>query len=147
MATNRKPKPAADGLALLAVILLAPPLLLGPTWVRGLAADAWTIHYAALDRLPRPARASARVLLDKAAVAMWSLAPLPQASAAAIRVLEVAQRVQYEAKDTETALVLYRGVREACQRVRSRPLSGPGFAVIEARAAALEAGAQVGIAK
>ena len=41
------------------------------------------------------------------------------------------------AEDLEAALAIYHGIGEACARLRARPLSGAGFAVIEARAAAL----------
>jgi hypothetical protein len=79
-----------------------------------------------------------RDLIERTGVAALNLAPLPEASATAIRALEIGQRAEREERDPEAALAIYRGVREICGRVRARPLSGSGFAVIEARAAALE---------
>jgi len=125
-------------LALLAALLIGAPLLWTPRVVRGLAAEAWVAHYAALDSLPRPRKASARALVARVDAAIWNLAPLPQASAVAIRALDLGQRVENREHDREAALVIYQGVKAACARVRSRALSGTGFAVIEARAAALE---------
>ncbi len=123
-------------------VALGLPLLAAPSVIRGLAADAWVSHYAALDELPRPRKAAARALVDKAESAMRNLAPLPQASAAAIRTLEIGQRTEHQDRDIEAALVIYRGVRQACARLRERPLSGAGFSVIEARAQALADAAQ-----
>jgi len=142
-----KKKPAAVGATLLGLALALPPLLVAPFLIRGLAADAWIGHYAAQDKLPRPSRAAARTLIEKTSAAMWHLAPLPQASAAAIRALDVGVRVEHGEKDPEAAIVIYRGVREACVAVRDRPLSGAGFAVIEARAKALEDAALKAVGK
>jgi hypothetical protein len=125
-------------LTLLATTLVAVPLLIAPPVIRGLSASAWVSHYAELPALPRPRRASARDVIERTDVAAVNLAPLPQASATVIRALEIGQRIEREEGDPETALAIYRGVRDVCARVRSRPLSGSGFAVIEARAAALE---------
>jgi hypothetical protein len=132
---------------LLLSALLAAPLLIAPPWIRGLAANKWVEHYASLDGLPRPRRASARMLVAKTDLAIRNLAPLPQASGAAIRALEIGQRLQGRDHDRETALIVYRGVRASCARVRSRLLSGAGFAVIEARAAALERAASRGTSR
>ncbi|MBK5254485.1 MAG: hypothetical protein JJE39_00480 [Vicinamibacteria bacterium] len=126
--------------------LVAALLLLAPRGIRGLAADKWVTYYAAQDGLPRPRRASARALVVKTDIAMRNLAPLPQASAAAMLALTIAQRAQGEG-DRESALIIYRGVRASCARVRSQFLSGAGFAVIEARAAALEQSAAPGAPK
>lgn len=126
---------------------LSLPLLAAPPVIRGLAADAWVSHYAALDGLPRPRRAAARTLVEKAESAMRNLAPLPQASAAAIRTLEIGQRTEHQDRDLDAALVIYRGVRQACARLRERPLSGSGFSVIEARAQALADAAQKAAAR
>ncbi len=123
-------------------VALGLPLLAAPSVIRGLAADAWVSHYAALDELPRPLKATARAVVDKAETAMQNLAPLPQASSAAVRALEIGQRTEHQDRDIEAALVIYRGVREASARLRERPLSGAGFAVIEARAQALADAAQ-----
>jgi hypothetical protein len=124
---------------LLLTILVAGPLLVAPPLVRGFAADAWVKHYAEMVSLPRPRRVTARALVEKVDLAVQNLAPLPQASAAAIRALDIGQRVEQQDLDGEAALVIYRGVRASCNRVRDRLFSGAGFAVIEARAAALEA--------
>lgn len=124
------------------IVALGLPLLAAPSVIRGLAADAWVRHYAALDGLPRPRKAAARALVEKAESAMRNLAPLPQASSAAIRTLEIGQRTEHQDRDLEAALVIYRGVRQACARLRERPLSGAGFSVIEARAQALADAAQ-----
>lgn len=118
--------------------LLAPPLLVAPPVIRGLAASAWVSHYAELSALPRPRRAVVRELVEKTRVAAMNLAPLPQASATAIRTLSIGERAWREEEDRDSALAIFRGVREVCRRVRERPFSGAGFAVIEARAAALE---------
>lgn len=125
-------------LTLLATTLLAAPLLIAPPIIRGLAASAWVSHYAELPALPRPRRTAARDVIERTGVAAVNLAPLPEASATLVRALEIGQRAEREEGDPEAALVIYRGVRELCARVRARPLSGSGFAVIEARAAALE---------
>jgi hypothetical protein len=117
--------------------LLGASLLIAPPLIRGLAADAWLTHFAAMPALPRPRKAAARLIAIKTDLAVRNLAPLPQASAAALRALEIGQRVEAQERDQEPALVIYEGVRAACARVRERPLAGPGFAVIEARAAAL----------
>jgi len=127
---------------LLGAAIVGLPLLAAPPVIRGLAADAWISHYAALDGLPRPRKAAARALVEKAESAMRNLAPLPQASSAAIRALEIGQRTEYQDRDVEAALVIYQGVRQACARLRGRPLSGAGFSVIEARAQALADGAR-----
>jgi len=118
--------------------VLGVPLAGAPMVIRGLAADAWVSHYASLESLPRPRRAAARALAARVDAAIMNLAPLPRASAAAVRALEIGQRVEHQDHDRDTALVIYQGVRTACARVRSRPLAGAGFAVIEARALALE---------
>jgi hypothetical protein len=89
----------------------------------------------------------ARDLVSKTDLAIQNLAPLPQASAAAISTLDVAQRLEDQDHDREAALLIYRGVRLACARVRDRPFSGAGFAVIEARAASLEDAARRTAAK
>ena len=116
---------------------IGAPLLVAPAVIRGLAAFAWVSHYASLESLPRPRRAAARAVAARVETAIMNLAPLPQASAAAIRALEIGQRVEQQEHDPEAALLIYQGVRNACARVRSRPLSGAGFAVIEARATVL----------
>jgi hypothetical protein len=126
---------------LLLTAFLATPLLLAPPVIRGLAADAWVKHDATLASLPRPRKAAARTLVEKTELAIRNLAPLPQASAAAIRALEIGQRVEQQDGDVDAAVVIYQGVRAACAQIRNRPFAGAGFAVIEARAAALEAAA------
>ena len=55
-----------------------------------------------------------------------------------MRGLEIGERAQNQDHDREAALLIYQGVRDASARARDLPLSGPGFAVIEARASALE---------
>jgi hypothetical protein len=120
------------------VALIGAPLAWTPTVIRGLAAFAWVSHYAAMESLPHPHRAAAKAIASRIDAAIVNLAPLPQASEAARRGLEIAQRAQYSDHDREAALLIYQGIRASCARVRDRPLSGPGFAVIEARAAALE---------
>jgi hypothetical protein len=117
--------------------LAALPLLAAPPLIRGFAANEWVSYYAALEALPRPRKAAARRLVMKAEEAMRNLAPLPQASEAAIRALEIAQRTEHQDEDRVAALAIYEGIQEASARVRSRLLSGAGFAVIEARAATL----------
>jgi hypothetical protein len=118
--------------------LVTAPLLIAPPVIRGLAAAAWVNHFASMDALPRPRKAAARSLIEKTDLAIQNLAPLPPASVAALTALEIGQRTEHEDRDPEAALIVYEGVRAACARVRSRPVSGPGFAVIEARAAALQ---------
>lgn len=145
MAASRRTASVPAMVALTALASL--PLLAAPPLIRGLAARAWVSHYAALPSLPRPRRASARALVEKANQAIESLAPLPQASDAAIRALEIGERTEHRDQDREAALVIYAGVRSASARVRSRPLSGAGFAVIEARATALESAARSDAAK
>jgi hypothetical protein len=49
--------------------------------------------------------------------------------------------VEQQDGDVDAAVVIYQGVRAACAQIRNRPFAGAGFAVIEARAAALEAAA------
>jgi hypothetical protein len=132
--TKRTGRPVA----LLAALFIGAPLFWAPMPVRGLAAEAWVSHYAALDSLPRPRKATARALVARVDAAIWNLAPLPQASAVAIRALDLGQRIESRDHDREAAIVIYQGVKAACARVRARALSGTGFAVIEARAAALE---------
>ena len=142
MAAAKGKSGRSSGWLIVLVVALGLPLLAAPSVIRGLAADAWVGHYAALDELPRPRKAAARALVDKAESAMRNLAPLPQASAAAIRALDIGQRTEHQDRDIEAALVIYRGVRQACARLRERPLSGTGFSVIEARAQALADAAQ-----
>ncbi len=122
---------------------VAVPLLIAPSVIRGLAAFAWVTHYASMGSLPRPRKAAARALVAKTDIAIRNLAPLPQASTAAIRALEIGQRLEHQDGDSEAARVVYQGVGMACASVRSRPLSGAGFAVIEARATALAESARV----
>ena len=55
-----------------------------------------------------------------------------------MKALEIGQRLQNDDRDSDAARLIYQGVRVACVDVLSRPLSGTGLAVIEARAAALE---------
>ena len=124
-------------LTLALTALIGAPLAWAPTLIRGLAAHAWVSHYAALQSLPRPRRAAARDVVCRIDAAVMNLAPLPQASDAAMRGLEIAERANDRDHDREAALLIYQGVRASCARVRDRPLSGAGFAVIEARAAAL----------
>lgn len=137
-ATRRPGLPAA--LALTA--LMSVPLLIAPPAIRGLAAAAWVSHFAAMPALPRPRKTAARGVAFKAGLAIENLAPLPQASDAALTALQIGQRTEHQDRDPEAALIIYEGVRSACALVRSRPFSGPGFAVIEARAAALSAAAR-----
>ena len=85
MAAAKGKSGRSSTLLLVLTVALGLPLLAAPSVIRGLAADAWVSHYAALDELPRPRKAAARALVDKAESAMRNLAPLPQASAAAIR--------------------------------------------------------------
>lgn len=134
-------------LTLVLTALVGAPLAWAPTLIRGFAADAWVSHYAAMESLPRPHRAAARAIVSRIDAAVLNLAPLPAASAAALRGLEIAQRAQNQDHDREAALLIYQGIREACARVRDRPLSGPGFAVIEARAAALESALRTDVPK
>jgi len=135
MAASSKGSRVAATLIVTAIAAL--PLLVAPPLIRGLAARAWVEHYASLESFPRPHRATARDLVARAEVAMVNLAPLPQASDAAIRTLAVAELVERRDRDRETAIALYDGIRDACARVRARPFAGSGFSVIEARAAAL----------
>lgn len=132
---------------LVVTALMGAPLAWAPTLIRGFAAEAWVSHYAAMESLPRPHRAAARAIVSRIDAAVMNLAPLPQASAAAMRGLEIAERAQNRDHDREAALLIYQGVRAACARVRDRPLSGPGFAVIEARATALEESLRAGVPK
>ncbi len=134
-------------LTLVLTALVAAPLAWAPTLIRGFAADAWVSHYAAMESLPRPHRAAARAIVSRIDAAILNLAPLPQASAAALRGLDIAQRAQNQDHDREAALLIYQGVREACARVRDLPLSGPGFTVIEARAAAFESALRTDVPK
>ena len=133
-ATRRPGLPST--LALTALVVA--PLLIAPPVIRGLAAAAWDNHFASVGALARPRKAAARALVEKVDLAIQNLAPLPQASVAAMTALEIGQRTENQDRDPEAALVIYQGVRASCARVRSRPLSGPGFSVIEARAAALQ---------
>lgn len=140
MAASSKGSRVAPTLIVTAIAAL--PLLAAPPLIRGLAARDWVEHYASLETFPRPRRATARSLVARAETAMFNLAPLPQASAAAIRALEIGERIERRDRDRESALALYDGIRDACARVRARPLAGSGFSVIEARAAALGASAR-----
>lgn len=119
--------------------VVASGLLIAPPVIRGLAAHEWLIHYSGMETLPQPRKATARAIAAKTDVAIQNLAPLPQASAAALLALKLGQRAQFGDHDQEAARLIYEGVRESCARVRTRFLSGPGFAVIEARASALTA--------
>ena len=130
-------KKSGRPLVLLAALLIGLPLAWAPMVVRGLAARSWVSHYAALGSLPRPRKAAAREVAARVDAAVWNLAPLPQASDAAVQALDLGQRLEGNDHDPEAALVIYQGVRGACARVRERALSGAGFAVIEARATAL----------
>src|SRR5262245_27470175 len=140
MAAPKKTAKRGAGFAttLVALIVLGLPLALAPMAVRGLAASAWVDHYGNTESLRRPRRAAARELVARVDAELWNLSPLPRASAAAIRALENGQRTENVDKDRESALVIYQGVRAACERARSRPMGGSGLAVVEARAAALE---------
>lgn len=133
--------------ALALTVVLGAPLLLAPPLIRGAAALAWVEYYAEQPTLPRPRRATARQLVRKATASMISLAPLPQASEAAKRALMIGERMEREGRDPEAALLVYDGIREACAQTRARPLAGGGFAVLEARAAALADAARRGPAK
>ena len=141
--------PTRSGLSptILVAALIGAPLAWAPTVIRGLAANAWVSHYAALESLPRPHRAAARAIVARIDGAVLNLAPLPQASDAAMRGLEIARRAQEQDHDREAALLIYQGVRATCARVRERPLSGAGFAVIEARAIALESALRADVLK
>ena len=133
-----KSKPS-QGFAVAATtfVLAAAPLALAPTITRGLAAAAWIDHYGAQSSLPRPRRAAARDIAERVGVAVANLAPLPSGSAAATRALDIAWRTEHADKDREAALVIYEGVRAACEISRGRIIGGTGLAVIEARATAL----------
>ena len=141
------PKQSGVPLTLVVTALIAAPLTWAPAVIRGRAADAWVSHYAAMESLPRPHRAAARALVARIDAAVMNLAPLPQASAAAMRGLEIGERAQNQDRDREAALLIYQGVRAGCARVREQPLSGAGFAVIEARASALESALRAGTRK
>ena len=91
-----------------------------------------------MENLPRPRRAVARAVVDKADAAIRNLAPLPLAANAAIRALELGQRIEQQGRDKDAAILIYQGIRASAARARDRVFAGPGFAVIEARAAALE---------
>jgi len=123
---------------LLLTVLVGVPLWAAPSIIRGLAAVRWVNHYGSMETLPRPRKATARTIVGKADLAISNLAPLPQASNAALLALEIGERLQYGDNDQEAALLIYQGIRASCARMRSRPLLGEGFAVLEARAAALE---------
>jgi len=127
--------------------LIGAPLAWLPTLISGSAASVWVSHYAAMESLPRPHRAAARAIAARIDAAVFNLAPLPQASTAARLGLEIARRAQEQEHDREAALLIYEGVRSACARVRDRPLAGAGFAVIEARAEALESALRAGLPK
>ncbi|MEO8361337.1 MAG: hypothetical protein ABI672_14995 [Vicinamibacteria bacterium] len=129
--------------ALLVLAVVGLPLFLAPGLIRGFAARDWVSYYTSLDTLPRPRKNLARAITEKADLAIQGLAPLPQASSAAIEALTLGERLQNAEHDREAALIIYQGVRAACVAVQARPLSGVGFAVIEARAAALENSARV----
>jgi hypothetical protein len=145
MAASAKRSGVSLTLVLLAVI--GAPLAWAPTLVRGLGAFAWVNHYASMESLPRPHRAAARAIVSRIDAAVINLAPLPQASEAALRGLEIGARAQNQDHDRDAALLIYQGVRASCARVRERPLSGPGFAVIEARASALESALRADLPK
>lgn len=132
---------------LVVTALFGAPLAWAPVLIRGFAAEAWVSHYSAMESLPRPRRAAARDVVSRIDLAVLNLAPLPQASAAALRGLQIGERAQNVDHDRETAFLVFQGVRASCARVRDRPLSGPGFAVIEARAAALENALRAGPSK
>jgi hypothetical protein len=119
------------------LILIASPLAVAPTIVRGLSAAAWVEHYAERPTLPRPRRAAARDLVAGVERAVSNLAPLPQGSAAAVRALEIGQRTEPGDRDREAAILIYDGVRAACERARGRVIGGTGLAVVEGRAVAL----------
>ncbi len=142
-ATRRPGLPAT--LALTA--LVSVPLLIAPPVIRGLAAASWVTHFASMPALPRSRKAAARGVALKAGLAIENLAPLPQASDAAMKALQIGQRIEHQDRDPDAALIIYEGVRAACALVRHRPFSGPGFAVIEARAAALKDSARTEGAK
>lgn len=127
--------------------LVGAPLAWAPTLIRGSAASVWVSHYAAMESLPRPHRTAARAIAARIDAAVYNLAPLPQASVVARQGLEIALRAHEQEHDREAALLIYEGVRAACARVRERPLAGPGFAVIEARAEALESALRAGVPK
>ena len=135
MSISKRP---ASFIAALFLLFIVAALLVAPAIIRGTGARAWVDHYASLDSLPRPRRAAVRALLEKTDLAIRNLAPLPMASATAMRALEIGERTERQDHDPETALMIFRGVRTSCALVQSRPLQGVGFAVIEARAAALE---------
>ena len=123
---------------LLLTAIVGAPLFFAPRFVRGFAALAWVDYYASLPSVPRPRRAIARTLVARVESASANLAPLPQASGAAIKALEIGQRIENAASDRAAALVIYQGVRAACVAASGRAVTGSGFAVVEARAAALE---------
>lgn len=143
-AAKKKTRRAAT---LLLSALVATPLMIAPTFIRGFAAASWISHYASLDTLPRPRKTAARAIALKTDLAVQNLAPLPQAATAAMRALDIGLRVEHQDHDREAALVIYEGVRASSARVRSRALSGTGFAVIEARATALVDSALTGSLK
>ena len=145
MAASSKQSGVLAAVALTA--LIGAPLAWAPTLVSGFAALGWVNHYAAMEALPRPHRAAARALVARIDAAVNDLAPLPQASEAAMRGLQIAQRAFDSDHDREAAFLIYEGVRASCARVRERPLAGAGFAVIEARAVALESDLRAGMPK
>ncbi|MEO5763218.1 MAG: hypothetical protein ABIR28_13005 [Vicinamibacteria bacterium] len=128
---------------LVVLALVGFPLFLAPGVIRGFAARDWVSYYASLDSLPRPRKNLARAIAEKADIAIQELAPLPQASSAAIKALAIGERLHNVEHDREASLIIYQGVRASCVAVQSRPLPGTGFAVIEARASALENSARV----
>ena len=119
--------------ALLLLLLLV--LALGPRFLEGRTALAWTRYHAAQATAAKRPGVHVREAAHWAVQALESLAPLPDAAEAARVALSVGQAV--EGRDRTAALTLYTEVRAALERLRGSGWRGWGLAGLTAEAARL----------
>ena len=117
------------------LLLLLLALALGPRFLEGQTALAWTRYHAAQATAAKRPGVHVRQAAHWAAQALESLAPLPDSAEAARVALSLGQAV--EARDRTAALTLYTEVRAALERLRASRWRGWGLGGLAAEAARL----------
>ncbi len=117
------------------LLLLLLVVVLGPRFLEGRTALAWTRYHAAQGAAAKRPGVHVRQAAHWAAQALDSLAPLPDAAEAARVALGLGQAV--EARDRAAALTLYTEVRAALERLRGSRWRGWGLAGLAAEAGRL----------
>ena len=117
------------------LLLLLLVVVLGPRFLEGRTALAWTRYHAAQGVAAKRPGVHVRQTAHWAAQALDSLAPLPDAAEAARVALGLGQAV--EARDRAAALTLYTEVRAALERLRGSRWRGWGLAGLAAEAGRL----------